>query len=143
MKGNNNEQARRARVARPLGSFGEAAMLIARLALFGAVALAAYASAAYAGPCSDQIDAMQARIDGKLEAKAAAGPTAKEGVPAGMGVQPTPRSIAAAEEKLGDVSAQTIAAVGQGMALARAADAAGDASACEKALAEVQRAIGP
>jgi hypothetical protein len=99
-------------------------------------------SAVDAGPCGNAIDAMQARIDAALEAKAAAGPTGKEGVPAGMSVQPTPRSIAAAEEKLGDVSAQTVAVVGEGMARARAADAAGDASACEKALADVQRVVG-
>ena len=48
-------------------------------------------SAVDAGPCADAIDAMQARIDAALEAKAAAGPTGKEGVPAGMSVQPTPR----------------------------------------------------
>jgi hypothetical protein len=60
-----------------------------------------------------------------------------------MSVQPTPRSIAAAEEKLGEVSQLTVAALGQGMARARAADTVGDANACEKALADVQRAIGP
>lgn len=86
---------------------------------------------------------MQARIDAALEAKAATGPMGKEGVAAGMSVQPTPRSIMAAEEKLGDVSAQTVAAVGEGMARARAADAAGDASACTKALADVQRVVSP
>jgi len=48
-------------------------------------------SAVDAAPCADAIDAMQARIDAALEAKAAAGPTGKEGVPAGMSVQPTPR----------------------------------------------------
>jgi len=53
---------------------------------------------------------MQSRIDAKLEAKAAAEPTAREGVSAGMSDQPTPRSIAAAEEKLGDVSPQLRAA---------------------------------
>ena len=51
---------------------------------FGAIAFAAAMSASYAGPCSDEIDNMQARIDAKLEAKAAAGPTAREGVGAGM-----------------------------------------------------------
>ena len=98
---------------------------------------------AHAGPCTGAIDAMQARIDAGLEAKAAAGPMGREGVPAGMSVQPTPRSIAAAEEKLGDVSPQTVAVVGEGMARARAADTAGNASACEKALADVQRVVGP
>jgi len=115
---------------------------MARLVLIGAAAWAVSVSATYAGPCADAIDAMQARIDAALEAKAAAGPTGKEGVPAGMSVQPTPRSIAAAEEKLGDISRQTVAAVAEGMARARTADATGDRPACEKALADVARVIG-
>ena len=118
-------------------------MLTARFALFGAVALAASASAAYAGPCSDRIDAMQARIDAKLEAKAAAGPTAKEGVAAGMSVQPTPASIAAAEEKLGEIPPRKVKAIKRGMARARVADKIGDPRACNKALAAVQRVLGP
>ena len=82
---------------------------------------------------------MQARIDAKLEAKAAAGPTAKEGVAAGMGVQPTPASIAAAEEKLGEISPKKVKAIKRGMARARVADKVGDLRACRKALAAVQR----
>jgi hypothetical protein len=107
------------------------------------MAVAATASATYAGPCSDQIDAMQARIDAKLEAKAAAGPTAKQGVAAGMGMQPTPASIAAAEETLGDISAKKVEAMKRGMARARVADKAGDLRACRKTLAAVQRVLGP
>jgi len=118
-------------------------MITSRTGLLGAAVFLLPVSASYAGPCSGQIDVMQARIDAAVEAKAAAGPMGKEGVAAGMGVQPTPRSIMAAEEKLGDISAQTVAAVGEGMAQARAADAAGNASACEKALADVQRVLGP
>ena len=79
---------------------------------------------------------MQARIDAKIEAKAAAGPTGRQ-VGASTHFQPTPRSIAAAEEKLGEVSAETVAAVRQAMLRARAADSAGDKNACEQALAEV------
>jgi hypothetical protein len=86
---------------------------------------------------------MQARIDAKLEAKAAAGPTAKEGVAAGMSVQPTPASIAAAEEKLGDISPRKVKAIKRGMARARAADKVGDLRACNKALGAVQRVLGP
>ncbi|MBO0717222.1 MAG: hypothetical protein J2P55_07810 [Rhizobiales bacterium] len=118
-------------------------MITVRVLAFSVAAVAATASTTYAGPCSDQIDAVQARIDARLEAKAAAGPTAKQGVAAGMSMQPTPRSIESAEEKLGDISPQTVAAVGQAMARARAADSAGDNSGCEQALAEAQRAIGP
>ena len=121
-------------------------MIKLRAALFGAAAFAAFAvsgSASYAGPCSNQIDAMQARIDAKLEAKAAAGPTAKEGVAATMNVRPTPASIAAAEEKLGDISPKKVKAMKRGMARARVADKVGDLRACRKALAAVQRVLGP
>jgi hypothetical protein len=86
---------------------------------------------------------MQARIDAALEANAAAGPAAKEGTFAGMSKQPTPRSMAAAEEKLNELSPQTVDAVRRAMAKARAADSADDSSVCASALAEVQRAIGP
>ena len=118
-------------------------MIALRVLIFSAIAVAATASAAYAGPCSDKIDAMQARVDAKLEAKAAAGPTAKEGVAAGMSMQPTPASIAAAEQKLGDISAKKVKAMNRGMARARAADKVGDLRACRKALAAVQRVFGP
>ena len=110
--------------------------------VFGAIALIASVSASYAGPCTDDIEKMLARIDAKLHALAAAGPTGRQ-VGASTHVQPTPRSMAAAEEKLGDVSAETAAAVRQAMLRASAADSAGDKNACEQALAEVQRAIGP
>jgi hypothetical protein len=100
-------------------------------------------SASHAGPCSGDIDKMQARIDSALERKAAGGPAAKEGAFAGMSEQPTPRSMAAAEEKLGELSPQTVDAVRRVMAKARAADSAGDGSACASALAELQRAISP
>ena len=105
-------------------------MITLRVLVLSAMAVAATASATYAGPCSDQIDAMQARIDAKLEAKAAAGPTAKEGVAATMNVQPTPASIAAAEEKLGDISPKKVKAMKRGMARARLADKVGDLRAC-------------
>lgn len=116
-------------------------MTAPRLLVFSAIAFIA-SEASYAGPCTDDIDKMQARIDAKLQAKAAAGPTGRQ-VGASTHVQPTPRSIAAAEEKLGEVSAETIATVRQAILRARAADSAGDKNACEQALAEVQRAIGP
>jgi hypothetical protein len=118
-------------------------MITLRVLVFSAMAVAATASAAYAGPCSDQIDAMQARIDAKLEAKAAAGPAAKQGVAAGMGMQPTPASIAAAEQKLGEISPRKVKAMKRGMARARVADKVGDLRACRKALAAVQRVLGP
>ena len=117
-------------------------MATPRLLVFGAIAFAASISASHGGPCSDEISNMQARIDAKAHAMAAAGPTGRQ-AGASTHVQPTPRSIGAAEEKLGGVPTGTVAAVREAMLRARAADSAGDKSACEQALAEVQRAIGP
>jgi hypothetical protein len=116
-------------------------MTAPRLLVFGAIALGASMSASYAGPCSGEISEIQARIDAKAEALAAAGPTARQG-PAH--VQPTPRSIGAAEVALGEASPQRFEAGRQAMLRARAADSAGDKDACEQALADAQRAIdGP
>ena len=83
---------------------------------------------------------MLAEIDAKLEAKAAAGPSARESTAATMHRQPTPGSLAAAETKLGDVSSQKVEAVAAAMARAREANHAGPQSACEQALVDVQRA---
>src|SRR5215475_12804270 len=100
--------------------------------ILNAVALAASISTVYAGPCLPEIDRMQVRLDAKLNANAAAGPIARESTAATTDRQPTPGSIAAAEERLGEMSADKIAAVTQAMKRARAADSAGDKSACEQ-----------
>ena len=118
-------------------------MILRRLLVLSAVALAMSPVAGYAGPRSQDIDLMQSRVDARLEAKAAAGPSARESTAATMHRQPTPGSIAAAESKLGEVSSDQVKAVEAAMARARKADLANDKSACEQALAEVQRAIGP
>ena len=115
-------------------------MTIRAVALSAALA-AALTPGAFAGPCSPQIDGMQARVDAKLGAEAARGPSATEGNAALTHRQPTPGSVAAAEEKLGDLSAKRAAALTQGMARAREADSAGEKSACERALADVERAL--
>jgi hypothetical protein len=85
---------------------------------------------------------MQTHVDARLAARGATGPSAKESTEALVHRQPTPGSIARAEEQLGEMSAKTVAAVKQGLKRARAADSAGDKKACERALEEVQRAIG-
>lgn len=56
--------------------------------------------------------------------------------------QPTPKSVAAAETQLGDLSPERIKAVFGAMGRAREADRVGDQSACEQALSEVQRTLG-
>ena len=99
-------------------------------------------SAAYAGPCSDDIARVDRQVNQRLEAIAAAGPTgAQDSIAGGKHLQPTPRSIANAEKKLRELSQQKINAVRHAMDLARAADASGDKSACEKALADVEREL--
>jgi hypothetical protein len=85
---------------------------------------------------------MQAKINDKVEATAAAGPPPPPSAMTGMSAQPTPRSMATVEERMGELSPETAQAVEQAMARARAADGAGDKVACEQALAEVQRALG-
>ncbi len=56
------------------------------LMTWSTAALCALLSAAHAGSCSNDIDRMQARIDARVEAIAAAGPFVPPGISAGMGV---------------------------------------------------------
>jgi hypothetical protein len=112
--------------------------LLALAAMF-----AASAGGAHAGPCAAQIDQMQARFDAKLASAARRGPTARETVAATDHRQPTPDSIAAAEERLGDLTPRTVDAIESGLARARKADAEDKRGACEAELAEVLQAIGP
>jgi predicted lipid-binding transport protein (Tim44 family) len=118
-------------------------MTIQRLLILSAAALAASTIAGYAGPCSSEIDRMQARVDARLEANTAGGPAARESTAATMHRQPTPASIAAAESRLGEISSRTVSAISAAMARARKADRVGDKAACERALGQVQRRIGP
>jgi hypothetical protein len=111
--------------------------------MLSAAAFAASMPVSYAGPCSAEIDRVQALIDTRLQARAAAGPQAGESAGAMLHHQPTPGSIAAAEQELGELSPQETEAAEQAMGRARAADSAGDKTGCEQALADVQRAIGP
>jgi hypothetical protein len=94
-----------------------------------------------AGPCSSQIDDMQARIDARIAAEAAAGKEGAESVSAMKHHQPTPKTLAEAEVKIGDVTEKYAAKVGHAMAQARSADLAGDGAACEKALDLVRRSL--
>ncbi len=98
-----------------------------------ALALSTIASAA--GPCTQQIAQVQAPIDAKLAANAAAGPSAAESSAALRNRQPTPRSIAEAESKLGEISPELTATLRTDMARAREADLAGDQKTYETALA--------
>ena len=123
---------------------GMLALLAARrLLVLSAAALATSTIAGYAGPCSNEIDRMQARINARVEAAAQSGPSAPETSGALLHRQPTPGSIAAAESKLGDVSSRKVEVVEAAMARARRADLADDKNGCDQALADVRQAIGP
>jgi len=115
-------------------------MTARRSMLWLVITFPASLSTGYAGPCTDDIDRMQARLDAALEAKLATGPQAAESTSATMHRQPTPKSLAAAEGKLGNLSPEKIDAISRAMARARAADSAGDKDGCQQALVDVQRA---
>ena len=118
-------------------------MRILQLMTWSAAALCVSLSVAHAGSCSDDIDRMQARIDARVEAIAAAGPFVPPGVSAGMGVQPTPFGMAVVEEKMGEVSTNKVDAIRAAMAQAHAASSAGNYKTCEQALARVRRLMHP
>ncbi|HMA70320.1 MAG TPA: hypothetical protein VKP67_02330 [Xanthobacteraceae bacterium] len=92
-----------------------------------------------AGPCSSEIDRLQASLDAMLVATAVAGQPGRQSTAAMMHRQPTPSGIMAAEARLGEGARAKRATTA--MEQARAADRAGDNSACERALADVRREI--
>jgi hypothetical protein len=116
-------------------------MTIRQLLVISASAFSLLTLPCDAGPCSQDISRFQTDIDAKLNALATAGPSEKQGVGAQMHRQPTPRSIAVAESKTGDLPQSAIEKVKDAMDRARKADAAGDQPTCESALSDVQRII--
>jgi hypothetical protein len=108
-----------------------------RILILTGAALLAGASAAQAGPCTNQIAATQQQIN-----QAAAAPPGGTGTPsAGQAIgaqlhhQPTPGEVANAEHR---ANAQGEAALEQ----AREADASGNADACTEALRQARRLYG-
>ncbi len=55
--------------------------------------------------------------------------------------QPTPGSIATAEQQAGDLTSDEVQAITEAMDEARHADDAGDRDGCEKALGDVDRML--
>ena len=105
------------------------------------LAVAALAShSAHAGPCAAEIDRLQAAVDARIDTTAGTGRMADESTAATEHRQPTPGSIAQAEQSLGEGSGyrQALALLAQ----AREADQAGDAAACGQALDAVRSALG-
>jgi len=96
----------------------------------------------FAGPCTEEVQQMDRRITALLQAGARSGPSAAQSPAARPNRQPTPESIAAAESRLGTVPAHTDEAI-KALVAAHEADGQGDQRACEEALAEVRRLLGP
>ncbi len=94
-----------------------------------------------ASSCSQGIDRAWVQVNTKIQARVAAGRSAPQGTIALLHHQPTPSSIAAAEETLVDIWLPIETAVAA-LARAREADGINDRIACERALADVQHVIG-
>jgi hypothetical protein len=99
------------------------------------------AATAHAGPCTDRIYQTDLDVAKILDSAAAEGRPATESTFATMHRQPTPGSVASAEQQAGDLSADEVQAITEAMDVARHADDANDRDGCEKALAEVDRML--
>jgi hypothetical protein len=105
-----------------------------------AIALLLSSSFGFAGPCTNAIDRIQVQADAAIEAQAESGPSVRESGSALLNHQPTPGSIAKAEEAAGEGAgpARAVAA----LARAREADRAGNLAACENELHQARQALG-
>lgn len=108
----------------------------------GAAGAALWAGAAVAGPCAADLYKADQEIGKRLDAIAAEGKAGAESTFATTHHQPTPSSIASAEEKVGDISEDNVKAVRAFMVEAHKADDAGDKAACENALAQARKILG-
>jgi hypothetical protein len=109
-----------------------------RIVALAAVALIAGSAASYAGPCTKQISQVEQKIRQAQAGSPPGGagePSAPQSVGAQLHHQPTPSSVQGAERM---ANADGEAA----LARSRNADAAGDAAACTKALAEASALYG-
>jgi hypothetical protein len=116
-------------------------MIFRRAAAAAGLALIFGGEAAYAGPCTDRIYQADLDVAKLLHSAAAQGPTARESAFATMHRQPTPASIASAEQQAGALSTEEVQAITEAMDEARQADDEGDGGGCEKALSDVDRRL--
>jgi hypothetical protein len=111
-----------------------------QLSVLGAAAIALSTLPSNASPCAYDIDRAWVEVGAKIQARIGAGRSAPQGTMALLHHQPTPSSIAAAEEQIRERWVSMEVAV-TALARAREADRANDGGACEQAIAEAQRAI--
>ena len=95
-----------------------------------------------AASCSQDIDRAWAQVNAKIQARSSAGRSVPQSTIGLLHRQPTQSSVAAAEKTLVDVWLPMETAVAA-LSRARKADYANDRIACEEALAEAHRVIGP
>jgi hypothetical protein len=106
-----------------------------------AAAPALLVTAAHAGPCTADLNALQPQVDALVETTAGQGKFAVQSDAATQSRQPTPQSLANAEAKLGE--GQKAQAAVDAMAEARKADASGDAAQCAAATSRVRSILKP
>ena len=112
----------------------QAAAVAGMVFIFGAVPV-------HAGPCTDRIYQADLDVAKLLDSAAAQGQPAAESTFATMHRQPTPGSIATAEEEAGDLTSEETQAITEAMDEARHADDEGDQAGCDKALSDVDRML--
>ena len=112
-------------------------MIVWQATAAAGMALMLGVASAHAGPCTDRIYQTDLDVAKILDAAAAQGRPAPQSTFATMHRQPTPGSVASAEQQAGDLSADELQAVTEAMDVARHADDANDREGCEKALADV------
>jgi hypothetical protein len=95
----------------------------------------------HAGPCTDRVYQTDLDVAKLLDSAAAQGQPATQSTFATMHRQPTPGSIATAEQDAGDLTSEEAQAITEAMDEARHADDAGDRDGCEKALGDVDRIL--
>src|SRR5271169_2519615 len=103
--------------------------------------LVLFAAPVHAGPCTDRIYETDLAVAKLLDAAAAQGRPAPESAFATMHRQPTPGSVATAEQQAGDLTADELQTITEAMDVARHADDSNDRAGCEKALSDVDHML--
>ena len=116
-------------------------MIVRATAAVAGMAFILGAAPVHAGPCTDRIYQADLDVAKLLDSAAAQGQPAAESTFATMHRQPTPGSIASAEQEAGDLTPEEAQAVTEAMDEARQADDEGDQAGCDKALSDVDRML--
>jgi hypothetical protein len=116
-------------------------MIVRQAAAVAGMSFILGAVSAHAGPCTERIYQADLDVAKLLDSAAAQGQPAAESTFATMHRQPTPGSIATAEQDAGELTSEEAQAITEAMDEARHADDQGDQAGCEKALSDVDRML--